>query len=91
MLALVLIQKLVSGSVYADSMYADSVNSGFMSLSNFPALRSFRAITRHYNILTIHTALKTIESLVCLFQAKKEQDSVILREGLQEGDRKPME
>ena len=52
-----------------------------------PALRSFRAITRHYNTPAIRNALETVQSLVCLFQAKKEQDSVILRESLQEGNK----
>ena len=62
------------------------------SLSHIgPALRSFRTITRHYNTPTIRTALETVESLVCLFQAKKEQDSVILRESLQEGDKRPID
>lgn len=37
------------------------------SLSHIgPALCSFRAITRLYNTPTTHTALETIESLVCL-------------------------
>lgn len=55
------------------------------------ALCSFRAITRHYNTPTIHTALETIESLVCLFQTKKELDSIIPRDSLQQRDEGPTE
>lgn len=51
-----------------------------------PAVSSFRTITRHFNTPTIHTALETIESLVGLFQSKKERDSIILRDSLHEGD-----
>lgn len=62
------------------------------SLSHIgPALCSFRAITRHYNTPTIHTALETIESLVCLFQTKKERDSIIPRDSLQQRDEGPTE
>ncbi|CAG8887139.1 unnamed protein product [Penicillium egyptiacum] len=51
------------------------------SLSHIgPALRSFRSVTRLYNTPSIHTALETIESLVCHFQTKKQRDSVILRD-----------
>jgi hypothetical protein len=62
------------------------------SLSHIgPALCTFRVITRLYNTPTIHTALETVESLVGLFQTKKERDSVILRDSLQQRDGKTTE
>jgi hypothetical protein len=50
------------------------------------ALRSFRAITRHYSTTTLHTALETIESLVRLSQNKKERDLMVLKDSMQQED-----